>query len=287
MSNEGDEWLYSSDAINVLDKFHGVKFIVYVEGPDDVAFWASLFDKSGITGYYIDCAGGIKELEKIISQILYDNARTIAACDAHYSLLLDNLPKHDRIVISFGHSAENTMYCPHTLNRVIKKFTRDLVERTAFIDDWYNTFCMSAKVLIVYDLAQQKYDKGVQVHGRECSRFLKSHYSYKLDDVKIKSYIAEIKPLFSTKEIRESERLIDGSDFQIRHIINGHFLTNAIINLIKSFARHATGKRPVISVDNIYALACDGCILCTHQCPELSAYEERLTRAVDSLKLVS
>lgn len=286
MPREEIEWSYSSDAINVLDKFHNVQFIVYVEGQEDVAFWSSLFDKSGIGGYYIDYVGGIEEVQKIMSQIINDNARVIVACDAHYSFLLNTLPNHDRIVSSFGHSAENTMYCPHSINRVIRKFSHDLEDRTTFVTDWYNGFCSSATILVLHDLAREKYGKKVDVSGDKCSRFLKSHYSYILDDTKIKSFIAERKPHFNAGEIEESKRLIDNSGFEIRHIINGHFLTNAIINLLKAAVRHTTGKRPVIPISNLYALTSDCCVPCTDTCPEFSAYKERITRAVDSLRLV-
>lgn len=286
MSNKVDEWSYSSDAINVLDKFHGAKFVVYVEGQHDVIFWSSLFDKSGISGYYIEHADGKSELEKIMSQIIHDNARVIVACDAHYSLLLDTLPNHDRIISTFGHSIENTMYCPHIINRVIRKFSNDPQEQTSFITNWYITFCASAKLLLVYDLAREKYGKPVKVYGDSCTRFLTAHQSYNLDDTKIKNHIVEIKPHFRAYEIKASKRLIDQSSFEIRHIINGHFITNAIINLIKASVKRLTGKRPVIPVDNLYALTSDDCIPCTHECYEFVTHRDRITRAVESLMLI-
>lgn len=113
------EWGYSTDAINVLDKFHEAHFILYVEGDDDETFWSSLLNRIGIRHYHIESAGGIQELKKIMRQITNDNANVIVACDGEYSILLDNLPKHDRIISTYGHSIENTMFCPFTINRNI------------------------------------------------------------------------------------------------------------------------------------------------------------------------
>lgn len=283
MSNRVDRWGYSSDAIDVLHRFHNARFVVYVEGQDDVPFWSSLFEKSGISEYHIEYAGGIEELRKIASQIICDDAQVIVACDAHYSLLLHDSPNHDRIISSFGHSIENTMYCPHTINRVIRKLAKAQHEYKPFIIGWYAAFCASAKLLLVYDLAREKHGKPVEVLGRSCARFLKAANSYHLDDIKIKDYILVIKPHFQDNQIRASLRLIDHSTLDIRHIINGHFITNAVINLIKASVRRSTGKRPVIPVDSLYALTSDGCLVCQCECSDLLTRRHRITQAVASL----
>lgn len=123
MSNE-IEWGYDTSALDVLDKFHESNFIIFVEGDEDVIFWSSLFDKAGIHNYHIDSADGIKELKKIMSQILNENARVIVACDSDYSILLNTLPNHKRIISTYGYSIENTMYCPKIINSVINKLSR-------------------------------------------------------------------------------------------------------------------------------------------------------------------
>jgi len=285
MSN-ADEWSYSSDGLNVLDKFHDVRFVVYVEGQDDIAFWDSLLKKSGISGYHIDYAGGIEELKKIMSQIIHDDAQVIAACDSHYSLLLCTFPKHDRIISTFGHSIENTMYCPHIINRVANKLSRNLKDQTTSITIWYTTFCASAKLLIIYDLAREKYGKPVEVCPDNCSRFLKSHYSYNLDDTKINEYIAQRKSHFRADEIKASEELIDQASIDIRHIIKGHFITNAVINFLKASAKRLAGTRPVISINLLYALTSDGCMPCEDQCYEFFTYRDNITKALKSLMLI-
>lgn len=287
MSDEAAECSYSSDALNTLARFHRVKFVVYVEGPDDVAFWASLFDKSGISEYYVDYAGGIQELEKIMAQIIQDDAQVIAACDAHYSLLLGTLPNHDRIISTFGHSIENTMYCPHIINRVIRKLSRNLNDYINSITACYTAFCASATLFLIYDLAREKYDKSVQVCPDNCSRFLKSHYSYHLDDTKIRDYIAQRKSDFCDAEIKASEILIGQSTIEIRYIIKGHFITNAIINFIKASVKNFTGKRPVIPVNLLYALTSDGCMPCEGQCHEFITYRDKITKALQSLIPIS
>lgn len=286
MSDER-EWGYDTDALNVLDKFHQVAFVVYVEGSDDIVFWSTLFSKAGRVDFYIDDAGGIKELEKIMLQIINEDARVIVACDSHYSFLLGtSYIIHDRIIRTLGYSIENTMYCPNILNQAINKLCRTLEDRTDTIHEWINEFCSSAKILLIYDLASAKYGKAVRVLGDKCSRFLKSSTSEKLDDNKISEHIQGINIHFKPNELNECERLIDGCGREVSHIVKGCFLTNGVINLIKKIVKKCIGRNPVISLDNLYALTSDGCRACTFECPDFNFVEEQIQKAVASVRLL-
>jgi hypothetical protein len=280
------EWIYGTSALDVLDKFHESNFVVYVEGDEDIVFWSTLFNKAGIRNHYIESAGGIEELRKTMSQILKDNARVIVACDTDYSMLLNTLPKHDRIISTYGHSIENTMYCKNTLNIVIKNISRHTTDRVNFITQWMEEFCNDSKELIIYDVARDKYGKSVRVFGDNCSRFLKTPRSSKLDKNKITSYISSIKKHFSKDELSESKRLLTKCKMKYKYIINGHFLTNGVINLIKNAARPYLGRRPVIPLSTLYTLTCDGCIRCSHHCPEFAVVEQRINNAVSSIRLM-
>jgi hypothetical protein len=145
MSDE-QEWGYATDALNVLDKFHQAAFVIYVEGSDDIVFWSTLFNKAGEADFYIDYAGGIEELKKIMAQIINEDARVIVACDSHYSFLLGTSYIHDRIIRTLGHSIENTMYCPNILNQAINKLCRTLEDRKDAIHKWINEFCTTSQV---------------------------------------------------------------------------------------------------------------------------------------------
>ncbi len=285
MSNE-IEWGYDTSALNVLDKFHESNFIIFVEGDEDVMFWSSLFDKAGIQNYYIESAGGINELKKIMSQILNENARVIVACDSDYSILLNTLPNHKRIISTYGHSIENTMYCPNIINSVIDKLSHRIQDRVQFISDWIDSFCKVAKVLVVYDIAREKYNKPIVVCGNNCSRFLTSPRSSLLDENIISNYISSIIHFFNNHEIEDCEQLLASCCLDIRHVIRGHFLTNGVINIVKNATKRSLGKAPTIPLSTLYALTSEGCKSCDNYCPEFAIIEQRINNAVSSLRLL-
>ncbi|MFC1935215.1 DUF4435 domain-containing protein [Chloroflexota bacterium] len=282
MTEQGG-WGYSTSALNVLHRFFRVRFVVFVEGADDIVFWSAQFQKAGLDDYHTYPVGGMPKLRKIISQIVNENARVIAACDSGYSILIGDLPSHSRVVGTFGHSIENTMYCPHTLNLVIGKLSRIVIDRTGIILKWFEEFSCSCRDLIIYDLAREENQKPVAVMGDKCSRFLRTTRSPKLDDGKISKHIDDIKDQFQENELVECTRLIGECERELRHIIKGHFLTNGVVNFVKNVVRKQTGKRPALPLDSLYALTSDGCVACANACSEFPVVEGRIKKAVESL----
>jgi len=280
------EWSYETNALDVLDKFHESNFVVKVEGDEDVVFWSTLFDKAGIQSYYMEPTGGINELKKVMSQILNNNARVIVACDSDYSILLNTLPNHKRIITTYGHSIENSMYCPKIINAVVNKLSHNVQDREGYFLDWIDSFCEAARVLVVYDIAREKYNKPIVVCGINCSRFLKSPRSSRLDGNAISGYISSIIHHFNNHEIEKCEQLLVSCSLDVRYIIRGHFLTNGVINFVKNATRRILGKAPAIPLNLFYALTSDGCKSCNNSCPEFAIVKERISNAVDSIRLL-
>jgi hypothetical protein len=281
------ELQYSADALNVLDKFHGANFIVYVEGKDDIVFWSALFDKAGINGHYVTDAGGISELEKIMTKIVDEDARVIAACDSDYSMLLNNRPHHQRIVVTYGHSIENTMYCPYSIDLVIKKLSRTLYDQIDSFNLWLDQFCLDSRTLVIFDIARVRFSKSIKVISGQCSRFLKNSRSHQLDQNKISLYIGTIAVNFQQTELDYCQNLLDNSNIHIKFIIPGHFLTHGVINFIKRrVANLTTFKPPTLSPDLLYALTSDYCKTCTIDCEHFKVIRESIIESVNSLKLI-
>ncbi|EGA69570.1 hypothetical protein VISI1226_13648 [Vibrio sinaloensis DSM 21326] len=40
-----DDFFYSAEAENIINEFHSVDVMVYVEGVDDIPFWDFIFEK--------------------------------------------------------------------------------------------------------------------------------------------------------------------------------------------------------------------------------------------------
>jgi len=274
---------HTTDALNVINKFHNAPYIVFVEGQDDVPFWRVIFKKAGFGDCYIDDVDGIEELKKLIWKIINEDARLIVACDCHHSPFIDDWPKHNRIVTTYGYSIENTMYCPRAVNRVINNYCRDSTDRSHSILKWLNEFSESFKQIIIFDIANAKYKKSVKVILDNCSRFLKSSRSHVIKQEEVLSHIQTIAGQFSDEEFAECTKLVEIDGREARYLIRGYFLTHGVINFIKNAAREAKRNNFTLPLSSLYALTIDGCDMCTIDCFEYGIVKERIQSAINSI----
>ena len=281
-----DEWRFSTEALNVLHEYYDVDLVVFVEGKDDIPFWFDFFKSDSVKFYLLE-ANGIEELNKIMLQIFYEEARVIVACDSHHSPILHNEPEHVRIVRTYGYSIENTMYCPRTISAIISKHCRDVRDRSKIVLKWMNEFTDGSKILLIYDVANHKYGKSLKVFGDNCCPFLKSNHSHELSTNKILAYCDRIKDSFEDEELAQSETLINIDEREPRYLVKGDFLTHGVLNIIKNVTRKNTSKSRglTIPLESLYALTVDSCHKCTNEvCIEKEAVKERVEQAVSSIK---
>ncbi len=264
-----DDFDYSLDALDVLSLFHDCDSILYVEGEDDICFWNSILKIADIKGYYIESVNGSKNLIPLMDKIISDGSKILVAKDKDDTLLDDGCDKHVQIVTTYGHSIENHLYCPVIINNIINSFIRSEVDLSEVINTWYSDLCEVCNGLIVFNIANNIFKKGVSIFGDNCCRFLTTKRSCKLSKANIDIFIYGIKESFFEHEITKSNDLIEMYDGNKRYLINGHFITNAIINFIKSMVRRLTNKSITLPIDNLYALTINGCSMCKNRCKEI------------------
>lgn len=275
---------YSTSALNVLHRFHRAKAMVYVEGQDDVLFWNYIAKKAGvIEDVRIEEVGGDPEIVKKIDAIVNDGANIIVAKDCDHSNYLAAPLYHDKIVLTYGYSIENFLYCSNTLSDFISKLSRFEDDYSDQIEDWYGEFTKKSKVLLTYDIANHRFSRGVKVLGDSCSRFLKNSQSPEISESKVESFIDEIKERFSEGEIEEVEQLLDTETKEYRWLIKGHFLTSGVINLVKKIVKAKRGSNTTISVEHLFTSTVEGCANCVPAtCESLKKMTEDLQKAVAS-----
>ncbi len=257
---------YSVEALNVLSFFHSSNFSVFVEGDDDEEFWSQIFDLSEISSYHIESVGGKDQLREKVDKIVSENAQIIVATDRDYSDYVETEEQCNRLLRTYGHSIENILYCKASLSRIITKLSRKRRDISDVIDAWELDFMTKSTELLKYDIANIKYSKSLTVLGDNCCRFLSNKTSPYLCDKKITSHIDSIKGNFDNNEIETVSKMIEADQRNIWHIIKGHFITHTSINLVKSITRKISGKSVTLSSDSFYALAVDGCALCSTKC---------------------
>lgn len=274
---------YSTEALNVKSAFYKKSFTIFVEGKDDILFWDSILCNIGIDDAHIEDTNGIDGLTEIMDRIINENAAFIVACDCDYSPFLKNKKIHKRIIRTYGYSIENHLYCPETINKIIRKITRNRKTYTLNIKNWIDSFCKSFFKILVLDLASVKFNKGVKILGDNCCRFLKKNNSSVPSLTKIKNFIEKIQSDYSEKEISECRSMISSDEREIRWLIKGSFLTNAVINYIRDTQEKETGQRVHLPKNNLYALSLDGCIICDIDCRVFEILVERLKERINSL----
>jgi len=274
---------YSTPALNVLNRFYRVEFVVFVEGLDDKIFWEVFFKKADVGECFVKQLGGIDEMEKIMKRILDEDAQVIVACDCGHTPYLSNYPRHERIVTTFGHSIENTMYCFRTINRTISKLSRNTKDMSQTIQEWIAKFSETAKPMIIYDIANVVFEKSIQVFGENCCRFLTRGGSHDLSPQKIDIFLKSIRPHFEEKEVQECERMVEEDERDLRYLIKGHFLTHAVLNYIKNSVRRERQIKLNLPIESLFALTVDGCENCACDCFESAEVTNRIRVAASSL----
>ena len=245
---------YSSDALEVKGLFYNKPLTVYVEGPDDIIFWNTVFKKADVSAH-IEDAGGKTEIKKMYSQILENGVKYCVAIDNDNSKFMPNYVHHPRIIRTYGYSIENSMYYnKKIIADQISNLSRCSKDHTPIVESWIDDFSKSAEKLIIYDIANNRFEKGVCVFGDNCCRLLAKNSSYKLCQTKIADFIESIEPLFTKDEIDDVKNLLRACDKDPWFLIKGHFISHSLINLIKATVKQNSGIAPVFSSDILYSM---------------------------------
>ncbi len=252
-----DDLFYSDDALNVINEFHEVEKIVYVEGDDDVIFWEVIFSKFTTKSYYFKSVDGCENLVPYKAKIINGTIDDIVASDLDFIFFDEEneVPSHNNLLWTYGHSIENTILSKGVIPNIIASLARvsrrliDLVH----LSDWYNNFVNIFTDLIKYDLVSEVKKVGISVLGDNCTRFMVGSNSPNPCNTKIQNFINdnELESLILVDhDLIDSQLSIRGkllSDF-----IRGHFLFSACLKYVNSYVK-SIGKNKSLSVDAFFS----------------------------------
>jgi hypothetical protein len=248
---------YSNEALSAKGLFYNKEVTVYVEGKDDPLFWYSLFNIAEIKAH-IEDVGGSEELKKYFDKILNEDADFYIATDNDNSEFKIDKVEHQRIIRTYGYSIENSMYYyTNPIEKTVSQFCRKKLDLSDDFKNWLTEFTEKVYDLIVYDIANNRFGRGVSIFGDNCYRFLTSQNSYKLCDIKVQQFIDSVKMSFTEGEIQEVKGLINQSEKDLWFMIKGHFITNSLINLIKHSVKKHSGDSKSMTPDFLYSMTVD------------------------------
>jgi hypothetical protein len=245
---------YSDDAMNVLNIFHECDIMVYVEGVDDIQFWEVIFSHTSPFSVKIESTGGASELGKIVEKIELGEITAIAACDLDHQFPDSLAVTSGNVIYTYGHSIENTIICEHTIKSVIAAHAKTSKANVSLValHLWRREFYSVVKELVLFDMANSIYKKGISVIGDNCSQFLIDRNSDRLSEDKLAVHVRKLRPNFKDVDFDEIENRILGSARDFFDYIRGHFLFSIFlkyaINKIKAIKSNAS-----LSVDAFYA----------------------------------
>ena len=253
-----DNLEYSNDALEVKGAFYNKQITIYVEGIDDPLFWSEVLNIVNKEAH-IEDVGGCEELAKYIKKIIEEGANFYVATDRDHSDFMDeNYLDCEKVLFTYGYSIENSMYKSEVLNKIIIKYSKKPnVNNIEEIELILNNFAEKIENLILYDIANRKYDKGVQIFGDSCQRFLKNKNSTEICEKKVEDFINQVNDKFSENELKNVRLLVDGVDKHKWFLIKGHFISSLILNIVKSFTKKLRGKDISLSHEDLYTHAID------------------------------
>lgn len=243
-----DELNYSSNALNVLDKFLEVEKVIFVEGVDDETFWDKVIGQFYNHSYKVKSLDGKPNvIEKLNDLRENPNLEFYVAMDYDYSYFNDEIEPHSQLMLTYGHSIENSLIQKNVIKELMKNCgQRDFKE----IEDEYNSFEYS--IISVVNLCLSKdvycYDNGIEsLIGKNISKFCgrKNLEGYKLKEKDILKFSEKI---ILNEEIENNyQNKLKSSKFKPIDILNGHFLFSM---LLKFVIRNSKKFRATLSLSN-------------------------------------
>lgn len=229
--------------------------MVYVEGQDDLPFWNRVFSLFNLPSVEIKHSGGIQELKKIEDSVRNTAANVYIARDTEYEVILGLLTDHPKILRTLGHSIENSLYSPKNIARAIAMHSRTQEFDHNLVLQWIESFAKTFEKAIALDITNESLGAGHKVLGDNSCPYLNSNgkacspNQHRLDEL-----VTRIQAQLPVTKVSEIEASMGGLGLPLRYLIRGHFLTNAVINFIKTQVKSVCGKSPSLNPEGLYLI---------------------------------
>lgn len=262
---------HTSARIRNAHLFAKNRYLVVVEGKDDLPFW-NLFFPDFIDGYRLKIlpVGGT-EIKKYLKEVVQGNGKFAIALDSDYSLFSDFTHNHPQIVETFVHSIENAMLLPRVIAEIIcTKSRHDLEEyQISNIEEWFDHFDEVMYELMIVDYLLQSELSTIKFLDDNCVRFLKNQKTKDpvFDSDKISEYISK----FDIPEIKFNSIRVKLNPHKPSKQIRGHFLFAAALCFINYEVNRLKGgsKKTHMSKDDLYTILIQTCKSSLSELPEL------------------
>jgi hypothetical protein len=234
-----DDFFYSDDAEDITNVFHGVDAMVYVEGEDDVPYWEMVFAKFSELSVEIYDVGSCTALEPYIERVRNGRLNAIVAMDKDFTSFSTENEMHPNILFTPKYAIENCLTEKSNVSKTIRAISK-VPSRNVdneYIDGWYVEFSVCFNKLILLDIYNAKYKKGVAVLGKTdtADRFFKGKSSCQLCIDKINDFTENKLQDLSDFSEEDMIREVHDKGYDIIDFARGHFLFSAVTKFMKNY----------------------------------------------------
>lgn len=271
------ELQYSKAALDTLRFFHRRRFIVFVEGKEDVPFWSTVFALAGASDVYFKIAGGEREVVKYVSSIVDEGADIFVARDSDFSEFIGDMQDHPRIMHTYGYSIENTMCSVEALAALLRIHLFSNDDHNDEAQSWFSDSEATAFRLVVLDLAARLHGKGVEVPVGNATRFLDKKHA-RFSAASIASTNKSIEPKIAASAINAAAQSLATCGKPCRYYFRGHFILSAVAQFLCRRVHAVSGHSLVLSTDALYGALVAHLTTCLRMSVEWPYYENRVQR---------
>lgn len=273
---------YSAGALDTLRLFHQSRFVVFVEGPGDIAFWQAIFRTAGVSDTFFKIAGGRGTLDRYMSAAIA-GAEIVIARDTDWSDLTNAQVVHARVMYTFGYSIENTLCSEAATAGLLRMYLSPNDDHSVDAAEWRDYFGTAIRAVVVLDLARTLADGGADVPLDNAFRYLDRRQRDRVNPDAVTSIVAALTGAIDEECIREAERRLAQSPKHVWYHIRGHCVVSALLQLVSYRAWAHTGKKLLLSNDAIYGLLVIGLAGWLANTAEWSFYRGQIDRLLGVL----
>lgn len=243
-------------ALSVINRFKRVSAVMYVEGPTDRVFWKNLLDSKGVENISIEIAGSCTIIDDYILKIINEDLNIYVARDKDYKFNLNRIPQHHRVLLSYGHSIENTLIYDDSIISIVSSAGGDEEICIATVQEWVEYIVGELKPLVVREFANEEIGSGINILGDHGNNLFGSRWSSSnFPREKIADKIAEIDSVIPQSKITEASDIISDNLLNVCCFIRGHFLFSLALKFVKETLCRLMGKDSInISNDSLITM---------------------------------
>ena len=227
---------YSTNALNVLNRFYRCSALVYVEGADDVPFWRAVFDNLGDANTRIEALGGRAELEKYVDRVENDDANLIIAMDLDYAQLAGTRQAHERVIYTPGYSIENSLYVAKIVSKVAHLCHRVTAPEESDVAQWLSQLASALRPLVICDISSQLNALGVPALGANCEPYMTSRRSPLVAEERVSERLKQLAKSVPAATTTHAEKVVDENGGYDIRLLRGHVLESAVLRYVSAHA---------------------------------------------------